>query len=203
LGRAGRLLALGALLLGGGGGLDAWAETRIEVSPGPAPRRSFYRTPIDVRPAPGNFRPRRHFAGLLTAMANPPTWSRPGRLGLGVWVEPPDRPVRRPDLPEVLHAGDRLHTGTRGLARLRLPGPTIAWLASETTCAWRGTAPSRGAGAGSGWGSSRAWSGSRPPGCAASKSRSPGASSTSSGGRCWWTSAPAGWRRRTRPPTRA
>lgn len=113
---------------------QAVPAVRIEATPRPRPRPDleFYRTPVDTGIAPGRFRPKRHFAGLITAMANPPSWERAGRLGLGVWVESPDRPPARPHLPHLLHAGDTVHSGTRGLARIQLPGDAVVVTAAET-----------------------------------------------------------------------
>lgn len=105
---------------------------RIEATPRPRVPKGFYRTPVRTGIAPGRFRPRREFAGLITAMANPPSWSRDGRMGLGVWVERPDRPPHRAYLPQVLHAGDTVHSGTRGLARVELPGGAVVITAAET-----------------------------------------------------------------------
>ena len=124
--------ALAVLQATGAAAPTAAPTVRLETAPGPAPRRSVYRLPVRVQDAPGYFRPRRHYAALLTSMANPPSWWRPGRMGLGVWVEPPDRPATRPHLPHVLHAGDRVHTGPRGLARIDLPRDAVAWMAAET-----------------------------------------------------------------------
>ena len=105
---------------------------RIEATPLPRVTRGFYRSPVNTGIAPGRFRPKRSFAGLITAMANPPSWERSGRLGLGVWVESPDRPPARPYLPHLLHAGDTVHSGTRGLARIQLPGDALVITAAET-----------------------------------------------------------------------
>lgn len=103
--------------------------------------RSFYRLPVRARPAPGYFRPRRHFAGLVTAMAVPPGWGRERRMGLGVWIEHPDRPPERPTLPFELHAGDRVRTGPRGLARVLLPGEAMVWISTEASFRLSGDGP--------------------------------------------------------------
>lgn len=117
--RLGRSLSLLALLTAQvcaqGGGFEVEATPRPRASPG------FYPTPVRVRPAPGYFRPRRHFAALIEALEAPPSARRRGRRGLGVWVEVPGRRVAPVDLPHVLHASDRVHTGPAGRARLRLP----------------------------------------------------------------------------------
>ncbi len=121
----------------------AASAPEVSATPHPPEPPAFYTEPVRTAPAPGYFRPRREFSGLVVAVSEPPRASHRGRAGTGVWIEPPDRPMLRPRLPQELHGGDRIHTGPTARARVLLPGGAVVHLGPDSEVRLAGEGPER------------------------------------------------------------
>lgn len=120
------------------------AQTRLEATPLPYEPPRAYPKPLRLEPAPGYFRPRRRLAGWVAALAEPPSARWPVGRARGAWIEPPDRPAAQVDaLPYELYAGDRVHTGPTGAARVELPGGARVDLGSASILRLAGEGPER------------------------------------------------------------